>query len=60
MNKHSTTDRSASTEPMAEPVRLTAEETKQIAGGLVAAVNSLAIRCCLACGRGTIVAATAV
>jgi hypothetical protein len=54
MNKHSATDRTASGALPAEPVRLTAEEAKQVAGGLAAAVIGVGVRCCLTCGIGAL------
>jgi hypothetical protein len=52
MQKNSNTDTSQTIRRMPEPVVLTQEETMKIAAGLAEAVSSVAIVCCLACGRG--------
>lgn len=50
MEKHPTTDRGDSSQPLPEPVVLTQEETRQIAGGLASAVTGVTGGCCHTCG----------
>ena len=52
MEKNRTGDRNDVSQPLPAPLVLTQAETMQIAGGLVQAVSSVGIRCCLTCGIG--------
>ena len=58
MDKRIPLDNTSPKEPSPAPVVLTPEEAKQIAGGLAAAVASIAVRCCLTCGIGGVYKAT--